>query len=414
MGLPDRQPFGPLAGLRVLDFTQALAGPFGTQVLGDLGAEVVKVESPDGDGTRRAETFHPSDVERLHSGYFHSVNRNKLSIVIDLKSSEGRQVVRALAPGFDVVTENFRTGVMERLGLSYETLREINPRLVYGALRGFGDPRGGESPYVDWPAFDVVAQAMGGMMGVTGPGPGQPTKVGPGVGDTIPGLYMAIGILSAVIHARESGKGQFVDVAMLDCVLAVSERIVHQYTMGGRVPGPEGSHHPFIVPFGIFPAKDGHVALACTGEAFFHAMSDALEAPELLSDPATGDAAARVANRQSAIDAIGEVTSRFTKRELMVRLGGRAPFGPVYDAADIADEPHFKIREMLRTFEAPGSRAPITVAGVPIKLSETPGGVHAPGPRLGEHSRAILSNAGVSPAEIDRWIANGTVHDPGG
>lgn len=409
MSIAGREPFGPLKGLRVLDFTQALAGPFGTQVFADLGAEVVKVEAPAGDSTRRAPTFHESDRSHSNSGFFHSINRNKLSMVIDLKRSEGVDVIRRLIPGFDVVTENFRAGVMERLGLSYENLRELNPRLVYGALRGFGDPRGGASPYQSWPAYDVVAQAMGGMMGVTGAGPGQPMKVGPGVGDTIPGLYLAIGVLAAVMSARQTGRGQFVDVAMLDCVLAVSERIVHQHFMGGSVPGPEGSHHPFITPFGIFPAKDGHIALACTGEGFFEAAALALDDPELLQDPVTADAAARGAHRADAITRIGAVTARFTKAELLARLGGRAPMGPVYDVAEIARDPHFAARGMLQAFDLPDLATPMVVAGVPIKLTETPGGVRAPGPRIGEHTRQALEQAGASTAEIDSWFASGVI-----
>ena len=401
--------FGPLQGLRVLDFTQALAGPFGTQVLADLGAEVVKVESPDGDGTRRAPFFHPDDSEHLNSGYFHSVNRNKSSIVVDLKAEGGREAVRRLVPHFDVVAENFRAGVMERLGLPYESLRALNPRLVYGCLRGFGDPRGGASPYAAWPAYDVVAQAMGGMMGVTGPGPAAPTKVGPGVGDTIPGLYLAIGILSAVMRARQTGEGQFLDVSMLDAVLAVSERIVQQHFFGGLVPGPEGSHHPFITPFGIFPARDGHVALAWTGEAFFIAGAKALDAPELLQDPVTATAKSRGANRAQAIERIGAVTARFTKAQLMARLGGVAPFGPVYDAAEIAADPHFAAREMLQPIDIPGLPSSMMVTGAPIKLSATPGGVKRRGPSLGEHTRTVFSDAGVSAGQIDAWLAAGVL-----
>jgi crotonobetainyl-CoA:carnitine CoA-transferase CaiB-like acyl-CoA transferase len=234
-------------------------------------------------------------------------------------------------------------------------------------------------------------------------------KVGPGVGDTIPGLYLAIGVLSAVMNARQTGRGQFVDVAMLDCVLAVSERIIHQHFMGGTVPGPEGGHHPFITPFGIFPAKDGHIALACTGEGFFEAAAQALDALELLEDPITADAAARGANRPDAIARIGAVTARFTKAELLARLGGRAPMGPVYDAAEIAHDPHFAARGMLQSFDLPDLDVPMVVAGSPIKLNETPGGVRAPGPRLGEHTRAALAEAGVSAAQIEAWFASGAI-----
>ena len=242
---------GPLKGVKILDFTQALAGPFCTQNLADLGAQVVKVEALDGgDLSRGAGPFHEADPDHRYSGYFQSINRGKRSIGVDLKSPAGVELIKRLVPQFDVVVENFRVGVMDRLGLSYETLAAIHPSLVYAAVRGFGDPRTGKSPYGDWPAFDVVAQAMGGMMGITGLAGGQPIKIGPGVGDTVPALYLALGIVSAVLHARQTGEGQFLDVAMADAVLGVCERIVHQYSFGHQTPGPEGNHHPFLLPFG--------------------------------------------------------------------------------------------------------------------------------------------------------------------
>lgn len=407
-----RRPFGPLQGLRVLDFTQAMAGPFGTQVLADLGAEVVKLEAPEGDGTRRAETFHASDTERRHSGYFHSINRNKTSLVVDLKSLEGAGVVKRLVKGFDVVAENFRAGVMDRLGLSYETLAAENRKLVYAALRGYGDPRTHESPYAAWPAFDVTAQAMGGLSGVTGPDSDHPTKVGPGIGDAIPGLYMAIGILSAVMRARETGVGQFLDVSMLDCILSVSERIVQQYYFGGFVAQPEGSHHPFIVPFGIFPAKDGHVSVASPSDVFFGLFCKAIGSEDFLSDPVMKSAATRRANRSEAIARIGERARVFTKAELMERLGGKVPFGPVYTSEEITRDPHFVAREMIVDLpQTPGLPAGMRVAGVPIKLSATPGAVVSAGPALGGQSRATLSRAGFSAAEIDDLIARHIVNE---
>jgi crotonobetainyl-CoA:carnitine CoA-transferase CaiB-like acyl-CoA transferase len=411
MASQERAKFGPLSGLRIMDFTHALAAPFATQVLADMGAEVVKIEAPRGDWTRRSQPFHPSDVERQHSGYFNSINRNKQSIVIDLKTDEGQKLARRLVGGFDVVVENFRAGVMDRLGLSYETLSAEKPDLVYAALRGFGDPRSGDSPYVDWPAYDVVAQAMGGMMGVTGSAGGEPTKVGPGIGDTIPGLYLAIGLLSAVLHARRTGEGQFVDVAMVDCILGVSERIVNQYYFGGVVPKPEGSHHPFVVPFGVFPASDGHITLACPADRFFATFCELTQAPDLLSDARFATARARSDNRDAAIEAIGRVTARFTKNELMTLLGGRVPFGPVYNVAEISTDPHFAARGMLQDVAMPGVDHPVKVVGVPIKLSRTPGQVATPGPELGSDTRTVLERAGLTSAEIAKLFAGGVVSD---
>ena len=325
---------GPLKGLKILDFTQALAGPFCTQQLCDLGAEVVKVETLDGgDLIRSTGPFHEADPDHRYSGYFQSINRGKQSIAVDLKTEAGVELIKRLIPSFDVVVENFRVGVMDRLGLSYETLAALNPRLVYAAVRGFGDPRTGASPYAEWPAYDVVAQAMGGMMGITGQANGAPTKVGPGVGDTIPALYLALGVVSAVLSARETGQGQFLDVAMADAVLGVCERIVHQHSFGHLTPGPEGNHHPFLLPFGIYPASDGFVAIACPQDAFFRQLCQALDAPQLAEDPDFTTAKARLANREAAIARLSAITGAMTKAELYRRLGGVVPFGPVLNIA---------------------------------------------------------------------------------
>lgn len=401
---------GSLAGLRVLDFTQALAGPFCTQILADHGAEVIKIEAPGvGDITRNTGPFHRDDKDRVYSGYFTSVNRNKKSLALDLKSDEGRKLLLAMLPEFDVVVENFRAGVMDRLGLSYEVLRDINPRLVYATVRGFGDPRTGDSPYKNWPAYDVVAQAMGGISGVTGPGPGQPTKIGPGVGDTVPALYLTIGILAAVLKARADGKGQFVDVSMVDAVLAVSERIVYQMYFGDVVARPEGNHQPMLSPFGFFPVRDGHVAIAATTDHFFRTLCAALGAEELAENPAYATMTLRMQNRLPLIDDLAKVTVNFTKTEMNALLGGQVPFGPVYDMADIAADAHFAARDMLVPVELEGIDDPIRIAGVPVKLSETPGGVYRRGPLLGEHTDEILARAGYDSDNINRWRAAGIV-----
>lgn len=408
--MTDAPATGPLKGLKVLDFTQALAGPFCTQQLSDLGAEVVKVEALDGgDLTRGSGPFHEADTQHRYSGYFQSINRGKKSIAVDLKTPEGVALIERLVPGFDVVVENFRVGVMDRLGLSYETLAALNPKLVYAAIRGFGDPRTGASPYVDWPAYDVVAQAMGGMMGITGLAGGQPIKIGPGVGDTVPALYAALGIVSAVLHARETGEGQFLDVAMTDAVLGVCERIVHQYSFGHQTPGPEGNHHPFLLPFGVYPAADGFVALACPGDAFFHPLLKALGAPELVEDPAFATARGRAANRAMVIERLSALTGALTKAELQARLGGVVPFGPVLNIDEIAHDGHFAARQMLAPIEVPGLPEPMRVAGQPIKFTRTPAGVRGRGPDLGEDTDAVLRDHGASDEDIARWRAAGAI-----
>ncbi len=400
---------GALAGLRVIDLTQMLAGPFCTQILADHGADVIKVEAMMGDGTRLTAPFCEDDTLREYGGYFQSVNRNKRSIAVDLKTVGGLALVRKLIDGADIVVENFRAGVMERLGLGWETLRQSNPRLVYGTVRGFGDPRSGASPYADWPAYDVVAQAMGGMTGITGPDHQTPMKVGPGVGDTIPALMLCIGILSAVHRVKETGKGQFVDVAMTDAVLAMCERIVYQTSYTGVVPGPEGNRHPLLCPFGLFRARDGYVSIAVANDPLWEKLAAAIGRPELGTDPAFSTNAARVANMQQVIDLLEGFTSGRTKEEVAAVLGGKVPFGPVCTSAEIFADPHYAVREMLVDVEQPGSAQRVKIAGVPIKLSDTPGAVRRRAPMLGEHTEEILRAAGYSGDDIDDLRAVGAV-----
>ncbi len=396
---PGPDAFGSLRDIRIIDLTQMLAGPYGTMVLADHGAQVIKVEAPTGDLTRHAGPYRTEDSERVLGGYFQSINRNKQSVVLNLKSEKGRDALKALIRDADAVVENFRAGVMDRLGLSYETLREINPRLVYGALRGFGDPRTGASPYGEWPAFDVIAQAMGGVMAITGPDAATPTKVGPGIGDIVPGLFLAFGVLAAIHHARRTGEGQFVDVAMTDAMLSVCERMVWQNSVLGIVPGPEGNHHPFLCPFGMFPAKDGFVTIAAQQDSFFSLLCEQLETPALAEDPRYLSEASRSLHRHDLIAQLGLLTRMFDKAELMRRLGGRIPFGPVMDVTEICADPHFAAREMLIDVGQPGS-TPVRIAGVPIKMTVTPGGIHRRSPLLGEHRIVRLREAGLSDAQI--------------
>lgn len=400
---------GALDGMKVLDFTQMLAGPFCTQLLADQGAEVYKIEPLTGDNTRRVGPFHPDDKVRAFGGYFQSANRNKLSLPLDLKKPEAREIVLRLASQCDVVVENYRPGVMDRLGLSFEALREHNPKLVYAAIRGFGDPRTGQSPYTEWPAFDVVSQAMGGIMGITGPDPNTPLKIGPGVGDIVPAILAAYGLMTAVFRAQRTGRGQFVNVAMVDGVLAVCERMIYQHSYQGKVSHPEGNQHPLLCPFGMFPAKDGWITLACQSDDFWARLCTLIKRDDLLTDPRFADNQTRVEHRGAVIEAISAFTSQYTKRELAKILGGQVPFGPVFDMADISSDPHFLNNGMLAEVEQPGLEKKLTIAGVPIRMSDTPGGIRHRAPLLGEHSDMILHKAGFSIPEIARMREAGAL-----
>ena len=400
---------GALEGLTVLDLTQVLAGPFCTMMLADHGAEVIKIEPPDGDATRLFPPFHDEDKARPYGGYFQSINRNKKSVVMDLKQSQGRDAFLRLTEQADVVVENYRAGVMERLGLAYETLAAGNPRLVYATIRGFGDPRSGESPYNHWPAYDVVSQAMGGVMGITGPAPEQPMKVGPGIGDTVPAMMMAFGILAAVRHAERSGEGQFVDISMIDGVLSLCERIVHQYSYSGAVAQPEGNAHPLFTPFGMFPAADGWVTIGCPTDRFWRDLCAAMGHGELGDHSKYALNESRAARNAEVVDLVSGWTSVLTKQELVERLGGIVPFGPVNDIADIAEDEHFRIRNMLVELPHPGTERPVQVAGVPLHFSLTPGAVRERAPMLGEHTREVFAAFGFDSAETDALVASGAV-----
>jgi crotonobetainyl-CoA:carnitine CoA-transferase CaiB-like acyl-CoA transferase len=400
---------GALEGLKVLDLTQMLAGPYCTQLLADQGAEVVKIEPPEGDMTRAMGPFRADDSRRLWGGYFQSINRNKKSLCIDLKQPEAKAIFLRLVEGADVLVENMRVGAMDRLGLGYETLAERNPRLVYAALRGFGDPRGGATPYQEWPAFDVVAQAMGGIMAITGPDAHTPLKVGPGVGDLVPAVHMAFGIMAGVYRAQKTGRGQFVDVPMVDVMLSLCERMVYQHSYEGKVPGPEGNRHPILCPFGMFACKDGWVTIACPTDAFWKQLCELIGRPELGTDPEFRGNDGRQRQHDRVDAAIHAFTRTRTKRELTEALGGRIPFGPVYDVRDIYADPHFAAHDMLPKVEQPGSATPVQVAGIAVRMTGTPGAVRRRAPMLGEDTDAVLAGFGAAPDELRRWRDAGLV-----
>lgn len=400
---------GALEGVRVIDLTQMLAGPYATLMLADQGADVIKVEPPEGDGTRTIGPFLPEDEARAYSGYFQSINRNKRSIVLDLKSEDGKRILRRLVAAADVLVENYRAGVMERLGLGYESLRQDNPRLVYAAIRGFGDARTGQSPYMHWPAYDVVAQAMGGIMGITGPAPDQPLKIGPGIGDIFPATYAAFAILAALRHAERSGEGQFLDIGMADAMLALCERIVYQYSYTGQVPHPEGNAHPLLCPFGLFPCRDGWVTIACATETFWRLLVEAMGTPEWTKAPGCTTNAERMRQRDAVNARVAEWTRAHSKAELKALLGGRVPFGPVNTVADILADPHFAVRHMIAEVELPGLERRVQIADSPVHMTATPGGVRRRAPLLGEDTEEILRAIGLSEAEIAAHRAAGAL-----
>jgi crotonobetainyl-CoA:carnitine CoA-transferase CaiB-like acyl-CoA transferase len=390
---------GPLAGLRVIDLTWMLAGPYCTMLLADLGADVVKIEPPGGDPMRGVGPFAPGDRAPAYGGYFQSVNRGKRSVMLDLKSAQGLAALRQLSRSADVVVENFRAGVMDRLGVGYETLAAENERLVYAAVRGFGDPRTGASPYASRPAVDVTIQAMAGLMGITGPDARTPLKTGPGIGDIFPAVLLAVGILAACREVERSGRGQFLDVAMFDGVLSLCERIVYQYSYAGDVPAPQGNGHPLFCPFDLFPARDGHIAICASDDDQWRALCIAMERPELADDGRYATGAARNAHAAEVRAAVSGWTSGLDGEQIADAVGAEVPVGPVLAIDAIARDPHVRAREMIVELEQPGVTKPVAVAGLPIKLARTPGTVARRAPLLDEHREEILGALGVA---IDR------------
>lgn len=380
---------GPLAGVRILDLTHALAGPYCTMLLADLGGDVLKVEPASGDLSRTSGPYLPDDAKRDFGGYFQSVNRGKRSVVLDLKNPKDADLLRSLSAQSDILVENFTPGVMERLGLSYESLAQENPKLVYAALRGFGDARSGISPYQEWPAFDIVVQAMAGLMGITGNPDGTPIKVGPGVGDIFPGTLLALGVVSALYESRSSGTGQFVDVAMYDAVLSLCERIVYQYSYDGTIPKPEGNRHPLLSPFDIVPAEDGWVAIAAPNNNRWKLLCELIGRHDLAADPGLQTNEERVTRRDDVYRALAGWTGTRTIDEILTSLGGRVPVGAVRNAQEILADPHVEARGMAVRLEHPGSSRTVTVAGQPIKFSRTPAVPSRRAPLLDEHGAEV-------------------------
>ncbi|MFN0089635.1 MAG: CaiB/BaiF CoA transferase family protein [Acidimicrobiales bacterium] len=387
------RPSGPLVGVRIIEVTHAAAGPFAALMLADMGADVIKVEPPGGEMARGVGPFHPADQVHAYGGRYAYRNRNKRSIVLDLTTEADREVFLELVDTADGLIENMRAGVLDRLGVGWDACRARNPRLVYAAIRGFGDPRTGASPYVDWPAYDAIAQAMGGLVATTGPDSEHPMRVGPIVGDLIPGLQAALGLVSALHHALRSGQGQFLDVAMVDGLMTMCETPQILWAYRGKDYEPSGNAVEDVAPFNVYVTKDGgRLAIAAPMPGQWRALCAAMGRPDLGEDPALTSIAGRAAQMERVDAAVAEWIASCTQAEVLERLGGVVPVGPVHKASAWADEPHVAARQMLVAVEHE-HHPPTTQLACPIKFTETPAGVHRSPPLLDQHGEELRAEA---------------------
>ena len=397
---------GPLSGLRVLDLSWVLAGPYCTMILCDLGAEVVKCERPPfGDVARTTGPLLDGE-----SGYFFSVNRGKRSISIDLKQEEGRELFLQLVPQFDVLVENFRPGTLERLGLGYERLAELHPGLIYAAISGYGQT----GPLRERPALDVVIQGAGGVMSVTGEPGGPPLKPGLSLADLAGGLFGAIGILAALRERETSGRGQLVDISMLDCQLAIQENALLRYHLTGDLPQPLGTRHSWAVPFQAFPTADGYivVALAWGVPNQWALLCSELGVVELIDDPRFAEAHARSVNHAELEPLLNEAFGKRTTAEWVERLTPyEIPCGPLNNIAEAVAQPQVEARGMLTPVEH-HTLGTLPLVNTPIKLSRTPGGVQGTSPDMGQDSRALLARLlGLDGDVLDALVEREVVWD---
>lgn len=390
---------GALNGLRVLDLSRVLAGPFCCMMLGDHGADVVKVEPPGGDETR---AYGPPFLSG-ESVYYMSINRNKRGIALDLKQPEGQAVLRRLVQWSDVLVENFRTGTLERWGLGWEALRPLNPRLIYCAISGFG--RSG--PYAQVPGYDGAIQAFAGLMSVTGSPEAGPTKAGIAVGDLATGLMAAQGILLALYSRAATGVGQRVEVSLLESLVSLLQPHHVNYLNTGFVAGPHGNSHPMIAPYDLLPTADRPIYLPGGNDGQFRKLAAAIGQPQLADDPRFCSNAERVRHRPQLLAELSAALRQRPAAEWCRLLwAAGVPAGPVNQVEEVFADPQVQHREMVRTISHP-LLGELKLPGLAIKLTETPGHVHRHPPLLGEHTRTVLAELGYTTAEVEDLVARG-------
>lgn len=384
---------GPFAGLLVVDLTRVLAGPYCAMMLAELGARVIKVEPPvKGDDSRHYGPYLTAKSGKVKSGYFLSVNRGKESIALDLKADADRKIFEALLSKADVLIENYRGGAMEKLGLGYDALKEKYPRLIYAAVSGFGHT----GPYAKRPAYDMIAQAMGGVMSLTGHPGGPPTRVGASTGDITAALFATIGVVTAVYDREKTGRGQKVDVAMLDSQVAVLENAISRYVATGEAPGKLGGRHPSIAPFATFATKDGHIAIAAGNDELWGRVAHVLGREDWARDPRYATNPERVRHVEDLTEDMETILSARTSKEWLALLeAAGVPCGPLNNVADVMQDPQVLARNMIVDCLDP-DMGPIRMQGNPIKLSgHEDAKTRGPAPELDGDRENILRDLGL-------------------
>ncbi|MDD8023438.1 MAG: CaiB/BaiF CoA-transferase family protein [Paracoccaceae bacterium] len=373
----------PLAGLKVVELARILAGPWAGQILADLGAEVIKVEAPEGDDTRRWGPPFLTREGETTAAYFHAANRGKRSVICDFRTPEGQEFVRELVAEADILIENFKVGGLAKYGLDYDSLAAVNPRLIYCSVTGFGQ----DGPYAHRAGYDYIVQGMSGLMSVTGPADGEPQKVGVAVTDVFTGIYAATGILAAVHQRNTTGLGQRVDLALFDVAAAVMANQAMNYLATGISPKRMGNAHPNLVPYAVFPCSDGFAILATGNDSQYQKLCKILEIQELATDPRFLTNADRIAHREEITGLISEQTRGWTRNDLLAACeAAGVPAGPINEMADVFADPQIIARGMqIAPGGVPGVRLPIVFSGAELALDR-------PSPKLGEHDAEVRAS----------------------